>query len=280
MEATGSSTRQDDLIRFRQLKSLAPAAVRQEIRQGNYQGQTAGLGFGHLQGNVAIVPSSYALDFFRFCQRNPKPCPLIGVTDAGSAKLPGLGPDVDIRTDVPAYNIYRDGQLADRVTDIEDIWSDDLVAFVLGCSFSFEEALISDGITLRHINEDKTVPMYRTNVETISAGPFTGPLVVSMRPMSHSNAIRAVKITERFPHAHGSPVHMGDPSKIGILDISSPDWGEPTVIKEDEVPVFWACGVTPQAAIEQAKLPLFISHAPGHMLLTDVKSSDTGQLKV
>ncbi|MCR9214764.1 MAG: putative hydro-lyase [Proteobacteria bacterium] len=271
---------EDGLLRFRQLKSLSPAAVRQEIRQGNYQGQTAGLGFGHLQGNVAIVPSDYALDFFRFCQRNPKPCPLIGVTDAGSAELPGLGSKVDIRTDVPAYNIYRDGQLSDQVTDITDLWSDDLVAFVLGCSFSFEEALISDGIALRHIDEDKTVPMYKTNINTTEAGSFAGPLVVSMRPMSHSDAIRAVKITERFPHAHGSPVFMGDPSKIGIGDISSPDWGEPTAIEEDEVPVFWACGVTPQAAIEQAKLPLFISHAPGHMLLTDVKSSDTGQLKV
>lgn len=280
MVATDSSNRQDDLIRFRQLKSLTPAAVRQEIRQGNYRGQTAGLGFGHLQGNVAIVPSDYALDFFRFCQRNPKPCPLIGVTDAGSALLESLGANIDIRTDVPAYNIYRDGKLADQVADISDIWTEDLVAFVLGCSFSFEEALISEGIDLRHITEDKTVPMYRTNIETAAAGPFAGPLVVSMRPMSQSNAIRAVQITERFPHAHGSPVFMGDPAKIGISDISVPDWGEATVIKEDEVPVFWACGVTPQAAIEQAKLPLFISHAPGHMLITDVKSSDTGQLKV
>jgi len=272
-------TRNDDAERFQQLKNCSPAEIRSTIRRGDYCGQTSGLGLGYLQGNVAIVPSENALDFFRFCQRNPKPCPLVGVTDGGSSLLNDLGKDVDIRSDVPAYNIYRNGDLVETTTDISNIWTNDLVAFVLGCSFSFEEALISEGISLRHMEESKTVPMYRTNIATAAAGPFTGPLVVSMRPMSQVDAIRAVNITSRFPQAHGSPVHVGDPATIGISDIDTPDWGDATEIKPGEVPVFWACGVTPQAAIRSAKLPIFISHAPGHMLITDIKSWDTTRLQ-
>ncbi|PHQ66177.1 MAG: hypothetical protein COB93_12290 [Sneathiella sp.] len=268
-----------DLNAFNQLKTLTPADVRASIRRQEYCGQTAGLGLGHLQGNIAIVPSEYALDFFRFCQRNPKPCPLVGVTDAKSPYLPELGTDVDIRTDVPVYNIYRSGALEEQRLNLNTLWSEDLVAFVLGCSFSFENALISEGIPLRHIDASKTVPMYQTRIETTFAGPFAGPLVVSMRPMSQANALRSVNITARFPQAHGAPIHMGDPGEIGISDLASPDWGDATEIKADEIPVFWACGVTPQAAIQAAKLPLFISHAPGHMLITDVKSWDTASLK-
>ncbi|MEH6547023.1 MAG: putative hydro-lyase [Sneathiella sp.] len=272
-------TKNETAVFFQQLKNCSPGEIRSAIRRGDYSGQTSGLGLGYLQGNVAIVPSEYALDFFRFCQRNPKPCPLVGVTDGGSSLLRDLGKDVDIRSDVPAYNIYRNGDLVETKEDISDIWTDDLVAFVLGCSFSFEEALISEGIPLRHMDENKTVPMYRTNIATIAAGPFTGPLVVSMRPMSQTNAIRAVNITSRFPQAHGSPVHIGDPVTIGISDINSPDWGDATEIKAGEVPVFWACGVTPQAVIRSAKLPIFISHAPGHMLISDIKSWDTTRLQ-
>jgi len=270
---------QADLAAFNKLRMLPPEEVRASIRREDYYGQTAGLGPGHLQGNIAIVPSACALDFFRFCQRNPKPCPLVGVTDARSPYLPELGGDIDIRTDVPAYNIYRNGELVEQRPNLNDLWSDDLVVFVLGCSFSFEDALINEGIPLRHINECKTVPMYRTSIETTSAGAFSGPLVVSMRPIAQNNIIRAVTITERFPQAHGTPIHIGDPANIGITDIMKPDWGDATEIKSGEIPVFWACGVTPQAAIQAAKLPLFISHAPGHMLITDVKSWDTTSLK-
>ncbi|MEH6527868.1 MAG: putative hydro-lyase [Sneathiella sp.] len=272
-------TKNETAVFFQQLKNCSPGEIRSAIRRGDYSGQTSGLGLGYLQGNVAIVPSEYALDFFRFCQRNPKPCPLVGVTDGSSSLLRDLGKDVDIRSDVPAYNIYRNGDLVETKEDISDIWTDDLVAFVLGCSFSFEEALISEGIPIRHMDENKTVPMYRTNIATTAAGPFTGPLVVSMRPMSQTNAIRAINITSRFPQAHGSPVHIGDPATIGISDINSPDWGDATEIKAGEVPVFWACGVTPQAVIRSAKLPIFISHAPGHMLISDIKSWDTTRLQ-
>ncbi|MBZ0218284.1 MAG: putative hydro-lyase [Fimbriimonadaceae bacterium] len=261
---------------FENLRSQPLETVRKEIRSGNYSGQTAGLGLGYLQGNLAILPVSHALDFFRFCQRNPKPCPLVGVSDTGDPKLFTLGRDIDIRTDIPKYNIYRDGELAEQRIDIADLWSDDFVTFVLGCSFSFEEALMAEGIRLKHIEENRIVSMYRTNIKTVPAGPFGGELVVSMRPLRPVDAIRACAITARFPHTHGMPVHIGDPSQIGIENIDSPDWGDHTDFDDNETPVFWACGVTPQAAIRSAKPPICITHTPGHMLITDLMSSDLG----
>jgi len=261
-------------VSFTALRGLTVADARAVIRAGRYDGQTAGLGLGHLQGNVAILPAGHALDFFRFCQRNPKPCPLVGVSDAGDSTLAMLGNDIDICTDVPLYNVYRDGELAEQRTDITDLWRDDLTAFVLGCSFTFEEALMAEGIRLRHIDEGRTVPMFRTNLETKPAGPFGGPVVVSMRPLGPVDAIRACVITARFPHAHGEPIHIGDPSAIGIDRLDRPDWGDATDIRDGELAVFWACGVTPQAAIQSAKPPICITHAPGRMLITDIASWD------
>ena len=256
------------------LCALSPQALRPHIRAGRVHWQTAGLAPGFLQGNLAILPASAALDFARFCQRNPKPCPLVGVSDTGDPMLRTLGADIDIRTDVPSYSIYRDGELAGRTTDILDLWADDSVAFVLGCSYSFEMALQLDGVPLRHYETGDLVPMYRTNIECVPAGPFRGTVVTSMRPMSTADAIRAVEITARFPMTHGTPIHLGDPAAIGIADIMQPDWGDPPTLYDGEIPVFWACGVTPQNVIQQARLPLVITHTPGHMLITDLPSGD------
>jgi uncharacterized protein YcsI (UPF0317 family) len=242
-------------------------------RLGLFEGQTAGLAPGYVQGNLAILPAALAADFLRFCHLNPKPCPVIGISEPGSALVPALGVDLDLRTDLPRYRVWRDGVLVDEPTGIADIWRDDLVAFVIGCSFSFEEALIEDGVPLRHVANGRNVAMYRTNVPTAPAGPFHGPLVVSMRPLKAADAIRAVQITSRFPAVHGAPVHLGDPALIGISDIMKPDYGDPVAIEPDEIPVFWACGVTPQSVIASVKPEFAITHAPGCMLVTDLKNS-------
>jgi uncharacterized protein YcsI (UPF0317 family) len=244
--------------------------ARREIRAGRFRDQTGGIAPGKLQGNLAILPARYAPDFFAFCQRNPKPCPLVGVSDIGDPMMRTLGADIDIRTDVPQYNVYREGRLADTVTDIKSLWRDDLVAFVLGCSYSFDATLNGAKLPLRHLEVGLTPSVFITNIETVPAGPFSGPLVVSMRPFKVPDAIRAIELTARFPHAHGAPVHFGDPEAIGIADIGRPDWGGPIEVKDDEVPVFWACGVTPQTVIQRARLPLCITHYPGCMLVTDI----------
>ncbi|PKQ11188.1 MAG: putative hydro-lyase [Alphaproteobacteria bacterium HGW-Alphaproteobacteria-1] len=244
--------------------------LRAEIRSGRYRGHTAGLGAGYLQANIVILPGAVALDFMRFCQRNPKPCPLVGVSDTGEPMMRTLGRDIDIRTDVPAYNIYRHGRLEGSVTDIADLWTPDMVAFALGCSFTFEHALIRAGIPLWHVTHDTTVPMFRTAIPCVPAGAFRSPMVVSMRAIDPDRVAEAVALSRRYPLAHGAPVHVGDPSEIGIADTARPDWGDPAPITGDQVPVFWACGVTPQAAIEAAAPPLCITHKPGHMLITDI----------
>jgi uncharacterized protein YcsI (UPF0317 family) len=250
-----------------------PQAVRRAVRSGAHAGHTAGLAPGYVQGNVCILPRDFADDFFVFCQRNPKPCPLLAASDPGDARLPALGADLDIRTDVPSYRVFRDGELVEDVADIRHLWRDDLVAFVLGCSFSFEEALLEAGVPLRHIAEGRNVPMYLTSVDTAPAGPFRGKLVVSMRPFTPANAIRAIQITSRFPGVHGAPVHIGKPGLIGIEDIDRPWVGDRTEVKSDELPVFWACGVTPQSVVREARPPLCITHTPGHMLVTDLKNA-------
>jgi len=247
----------------------AAQALRQEIRAGRFQTTTQGLAPGMVQGNLAILPKDWATDFLRFCQLNPKPCPLIGMTDVGDPMLPMLGDDIDIRTDVPQYRIFKDGEIVEDVPDILHLWRDDLVAFVLGCSFSFEEALVQAGLTLPHVDAGLEVPVFRTNVPTTPAGPFHGPLVVSMRPFTPADAIRAIQITSRFPNVHGAPVHFGDPAAIGIKDIFKPDWCDSIEVRDDQYPVFWACGVTPQSVIAEAKPPFAITHKPAHMLITD-----------
>jgi len=247
--------------------------VRLASRSGALDTPTAGLAPGFVQGNLAILPRDYAEDFLRFCQANPKPCPLLGVSEAGDPAIPVLGADLDIRTDIPRYRVWRDGEAIDEPRDIKSVWREDLVSFVLGCSFSFEEALLQAGVPLRHIERGSNVPMYRTNIQTQRAGRFHGPLVVSMRPMKPADAIRAVQITTRLPAVHGAPVHLGYPEAIGIADIARPDYGDAVPVERGELPVFWACGVTPQAAIAAARVPFAITHAPGYMLATDLKNA-------
>jgi uncharacterized protein YcsI (UPF0317 family) len=249
----------------------SPAAqARRAIRSGEWTGHTSGLAEGYVQGNVVILPRQHADAFLRYCQRNPKPCPVLAVSEPGQPGLPGLGADLDIRTDVPRYRVWREGVLESEPTDIQALWREDLVSFVIGCSFSFEQALLEAGLPVRHIEQGRNVPMYRTSIETTAAGPFHGPLVVTMRPMRAAAVIRAIQVTSRFPDVHGAPVHIGDPSLIGIADLGKPDYGDAVDVHRDELPVFWACGVTPQAAIEQARLPFCITHAPGAMLITDL----------
>ena len=250
---------------------LASVEARHACREG-MAWSTAGVASGFVQGNLAILPEQFAASFHRFCQLNPKPCPIIGMSDVGDPRIPALGLDLDIRTDVPRYRVWRDGEVIEEPTDIKAHWRDDLVAFVLGCSFSFEEALLAEGLPIKHIQHNVRVPMYRTNVACVSAGPFAGPMVVSMRPFKPADAIRAVQITTRFPSVHGAPVHLGHPHLIGIKDIAKPDYGDPVTIGADEIPVFWACGVTPQSVINAAKLPFAITHSPGLMLVTDLKN--------
>lgn len=244
--------------------------IRAPIRAGTWTSHTSGLSRDLVQGNVVILPQALATDFLRYCQRNPKPCPLLAVSEPGDPMLPALGRDIDIRSDVPRYRVWRNGELVDEPSNIAALWQDDLVTFVIGCSFSFEQALLDSGIPLRHVEQQRNVAMYRTNIATNAAGPFNGPMVVTMRPMKATDAIRAIQITSRFPNVHGAPVHIGSPSLIGIDDLSQPHYGDPVEVKADELPVFWACGVTPQAAITQARPEFCITHAPGAMLITDL----------
>ena len=253
-------------------------AVRSACRSGALIGSTAGVAPGYVQGNLVILPKDLAADFLRFCQQNPKPCPVIGVSEVGNPRIPALGLDLDIRTDVPGYRVWKDGDLVAETTDVSAWWRDDLVSFVLGCSYSFEEALIEEGLPMRHIDWGVKVPMYRTNIACVPAGPFSGPMVVSMRPLKPAQAIRAIQITSRFPAVHGAPIHIGLPDLIGIQDLAKPDYGDCVEVRSDELPVFWACGVTPQAVIVAAKSPFAITHAPGFMLVTDLKNNQMAAL--
>jgi uncharacterized protein YcsI (UPF0317 family) len=245
--------------------------VRQACRLGEWTLPTAGLAAGFAQANLVILPREWAYDFLLFCQRNPKPCPLLEVTEPGDAVPRWFAPDADLRTDLPRYRIWRNGELAAEPTDIMDLWRDDFVSFVIGCSFTFETALMNAGLPVRHIEENVNVPMFRTSIPCQPAGKFAGPMVVSMRPLRPADAIKAIEITSRYPMVHGAPIHLGDPEAIGIADISDPDFGDPVSVHPNEIPVFWACGVTPQSVLRAAKLPLAITHAPGCMFVTDVR---------
>jgi uncharacterized protein YcsI (UPF0317 family) len=251
---------------------------RLRMRQGLFTGPTSGLAPGNVQANLVILPQALAHDFLRFAQANPRPCPVLAVTEAGDPRLPTLGADLDLRTDLPRYRVWRNGEMVEEPTDISHLWRDDLVGFAIGCSFSFEEALIEDGIEVRHIACGTNVPMYRTNIDCVPAGVFHGKLVVSMRPMKPADAIRAVQITSRFPSVHGAPVHLGMPEQIGIKDIAKPDYGDAVPVREGELPVFWACGVTPQSVIASAKPEFCITHAPGSMLITDLRNTSLSAL--
>ncbi|MBT8414724.1 MAG: putative hydro-lyase [Boseongicola sp.] len=262
-----------DKANYQGQRALSARQARMEIRAGRYDRHTAGLAAGKLQCNLAILPEVYALDFLRFCQRNPKPCPVVGVSDTGDPYMRTLGEDIDIRSDVPRYRVFRDGAFTEEVTDISSLWRDDLVTVALGCSFTFENAFIANGIPVRHIEQDKTVPMFKTSIALTPAGVFSGEMVATMRPIHKDRVDDAFRISGAFPHAHGAPIAMGAPDTIGIADLDAPDWGDPVPVKTDEIPVYWACGVTPQNVLMNARLPFCITHAPGHMLIADVSET-------
>lgn len=254
--------------------ALRGADIRAQARSGLLAGPTCGLAPDYLQANLVVVPEDLAFDFLRFCQRNPKPCPILDVTEPGSWEPRQVAPGADVRTDVPRYRVYRRGALAEEPTDISRLWRKDLVAFLLGCSFSFEAAMQRAGLPVRHLEQRCNVPMFRTNLPCTPVGPFRGPLVVTMRPLTPSQAIEAVVITSRYPQAHGAPVHFGDPGAIGISDLTQPDFGDVVTVRAGEVPVFWACGVTPQAVLMEAKPEFAITHSPGCMFVTDRLAED------
>ncbi len=250
-------------------QSISARELRALCRTGTFAGSTSGFARGHVQVNMMILPREFAFDFLLFCQRNPKPCPLVEVLEAGQFE-PRCAQGGDVRTDLPGYRIFENGELKQEVSDISAYWRNDLVTFLIGCSFSFESALIAGGIPLRHVQRHINVAMYRTSIPCLPAGRFQGNLVVSMRPVKSRDIARAVEISGRFPQVHGAPVHIGHPEAIGIADLSKPDFGDAVEVLDDELPVFWACGVTPQYVAELSRIPFCISHSPGKMLVTDL----------
>ena len=250
------------------------ASLRQAARNGRLVESTAGMASGFVQANVVILPAAEAADFLRFCQANPKPCPLLAVGEPGECGIPALGADLDITRDVPRYRIFRHGEVVAEPLYITNLWRDDLVSFALGCSFTFDHVLESAGIALRHVALGRNVSMYDTRLPLAARGAFGGNMVVSMRPLRPADAIRAIQISTRYPQVHGAPVHLGAPDAIGIRRLSAPEYGDAVPVEADELPVFWACGVTPQQALVRARLPLAITHSPGHMLVTDLREHE------
>ena len=250
----------------------SPKEVRELIRKGEITCQTSGMCNGYAQANLVVLPKKEAFDFLLFAQRNPKSCPLLEVTEPGQRKLSDIAEDADIATDIPKYRVYEKGELMGEYTDISSYWRDDLVSFLIGCSFSFEGEMMSADIPVRHIEEGRNVPMYMTNIPCRSAGMFHGNMVVSMRPIPYDLVSKAVQVTAAMPRVHGAPVHIGYPEQIGIGSIDRPDFGDPVTINKGEVPVFWPCGVTPQAVVMASRPDLCITHSPGHMFITDVKN--------
>ena len=257
---------------------ITPKQIRQQSRTGAFTGQTSGMCPGYTQANLVILPKKEAYDFLLFAQRNPKPCPILEVADAGSKRLQTFAQDVDLATDFPKYRVYQNGELVSEPTDVTDIWRGDLVSFLIGCSFSFEAALIAAGIEMRHITMKRNVPMYKTNIKAKSAGQFHGNYVVSMRPIPEEQVVKAITITERLPQVHGTPIQIGDPERIGIQNLDQPDFGDAVEMYPGEVPVFWACGVTPQAVVMESKPEFVITHAPGHMLVTDIRDNQLADI--
>lgn len=262
------------MMTFAELEGLSPQEVRAIIRQGRWSAPTPGLAPGHVQANLVILPREWAYDFLVFAMRNPKPCPVLDITEPGDPEPRKMAPGGDLRTDLPRYRVWENGQCVAEPQEIGAYWRDDLVGFLLGCSFSFEGALVEARVPVRHIECGCNVPMYITHVPCTPAGRLSGPLVVSMRPIPAALVSRAVLATGRFPAVHGAPVHVGDPGAIGIRDVHRPDFGDPVPIRDGEVPVFWACGVTPQAALMASRPPFAITHAPGHMFLCDPRDAD------
>lgn len=251
---------------------MKPREVRELIREGKITGQTSGMCAGYAQANLVILPKDLAYDFLLFTQRNPKSCPILEVSDVGSRSLRYIAEDADIAKDIPKYRVYEEGILTGEYTSVEHLWRNDFVSFLIGCSFSFESELLEAGVPVRHIEEKCNVPMFITNIECEPAGIFNGKMVVSMRPISYNQIVKSVMLTGTMPKVHGCPIHIGDPSVIGISDINKPDFGDCVKIKEGEVPVFWPCGVTPQSIVMNVKPKIVITHSPGHMLITDIKN--------
>jgi uncharacterized protein YcsI (UPF0317 family) len=256
------------------VRGMDAREVRARIRENEYAGPTGGLAAGFAQANLVVLPGEYAFDFLKFCVRNPKPCPILEVTEAGSPEPVITAPGADLRTDVPRYRVYEHGEIVEEPKDLLHRWREDLVAFLIGCSFTFEAALIAAGLRIAHVEQDRNVPMYVTGKECVPSGPFGGPMVVSMRPYKPEEIPLVVSASGRYPAMHGAPVHVGDPEALGIVDLANPEFGEPVEIEEDQLPVFWACGVTSQAIAMQAKPPLVITHSPGHMFITDRRHSE------
>lgn len=255
-------------------QNYLPKDVRALIAQEKITSQTSGMCSGYAQGNLCILPKKYAYDFLLFCQRNPKSCPLLEVTDTGERILKTCASGSDIATDIPKYRVWQNGTMIAEPLNVKDFWRDDLVSFIIGCSFSFESLLMENGIDVRNISQNCNVPMYLTNIETQRAGIFGGKMVVSMRPIPYSQIVKSVTVTARMPRVHGSPIHIGNPEAIGIKDLSKPDFGDAVKINDGEVPVFWCCGVTPQSVVMTSKPEFCITHSPGHMLITDLKNAD------
>ncbi len=253
-----------------ELAGKNPREVRRRIRAGEWGRPTSGLCLGYAQANVTILPKELAYDFLLFTQRNPKPCPVLEVLDPGETEPRRSAPGADIRKDVPLYRIYRHGEPAEEPSSILECWRDDLVTFLLGCSFTFEAGLLQAGIPVRHIELGRNVPMYLTDIQCEPAGVFRGPLVVSMRPIPSAQVARAVQVSGRYPSVHGAPLHIGSPADLGVADIERPDFGDPPVFRPGEIPVFWACGVTAQSVAMTVKPKIMITHSPGHMFLTDI----------
>ncbi|MFZ0216672.1 MAG: putative hydro-lyase [Candidatus Dormiibacterota bacterium] len=256
------------------LAHATPAQARGVIRSGAWSRPTSGLCLGHLQANLAILPAEAAQEFRRFCEANSQPMPLVDITQPGDPEPKRVAPGADLRTDVPRYRVYRHGELAGEPTDISDLWQDDFVGFLLGCSFSAENRLLEAGVRLRHLELGKNVPMFTTSVACTPVGRFHGPMVVSMRPIARAQVELARQVTAELPLAHGAPVNVGEPAKLGVTDLAHPDFGDAVLPEGDEVPVFWACGVTPQAVLMAVKPPLAITHAPGHMFIADPPECD------
>ena len=253
---------------------MTPAQAREKIRKGEMTHQTSGMCPGYAQANLVILPRELAYDFLLFTQRNPKSCPVLEVSDVGSRELHDIAREADIANDIPKYRVYEDGILTGEYTSIEHLWRDDFVSFLIGCSFSFESDLLEAGVPVRQIEEHCNVPMYLTNIDCKPAGIFYGKMVVSMRPIPYDQVVTAVTVTEQMPRVHGTPIHIGDPSAIGIADLSKPDFGDAVTIREGETPVFWPCGVTPQSVVMTVKPKIVITHSPGHMFITDVRNAE------
>ena len=251
---------------------MSPKELRLLIRKGEITAPTSGMCNGYAQANLVVLPKDLAFDFLLFAVKNPKACPLLEVTQPGDRMLSELAADADIATDIPKYRIYENGELSGEYTDVSKFWRDDLVSFLIGCSFSFEWELLAADIPVRHIEENRNVPMYNTNIACRSAGVFHGNMVVSMRPIPHALIPKTVQVTGAMPRVHGAPVHIGAPEVIGIRSIDKPDYGDAVTINEGEVPVFWPCGVTPQAVVMASKPSFCITHSPGHMFVSDVKN--------